>query len=242
MYLGTLLTSLTLTATAVFGSPLLLKRDGKVYTSCNRPNELALTFDDGPYIYSWELAEKLHNEGIKATFFINGKNWVDVQSESDNDGHSYMDVIKHYYDLGHQVASHTYEHRSLTGASEDVIKEQMDTLANIIESAIGKKPAMMRPPEGNIDDNSLSVLTDLGYKVVTWDIDTRDWENHDLSGELDAYKSVMDSSSDHGHIALQHEVYEQTVNDLVPKVVEYAKEKDYKFVTVAECIDEPAYQ
>lgn len=153
-----------------------------------------------------------------------------------------MDIIKHYYDLGHQVASHTYEHKTLTGVSEDEIRNQMDTLADIIQGAIGKRPAVMRPPEGDIDNNSLNMLTDLGYKVVTWDIDTRDWENHNLSEELDAYKEVMESSSDHGHIALQHEVFKQTVDELVPKIVEYVKEKGYKFVTVAECIDVSAYQ
>lgn len=46
------------------------------YSSCNRPGVFALTFDDGPAQYSWGLAKALHDQGIKATFFINGANSV----------------------------------------------------------------------------------------------------------------------------------------------------------------------
>ncbi|KAG1457744.1 hypothetical protein G6F56_006545 [Rhizopus delemar] len=57
----------------VVGKPLL--KDG-VYVSCNRPGIFAMTFDDGPYQYSWDLAKSLNEQGIHSTFFINGKNWV----------------------------------------------------------------------------------------------------------------------------------------------------------------------
>jgi hypothetical protein len=46
------------------------------YTHCNRPGVFALTFDDGPDKYSWGLAKTLQEQGIKATFFINGNNSV----------------------------------------------------------------------------------------------------------------------------------------------------------------------
>lgn len=46
------------------------------YTQCNKPGVYALTFDDGPDKYSWGLAKTLHDQGIKATFFINGANSV----------------------------------------------------------------------------------------------------------------------------------------------------------------------
>jgi hypothetical protein len=47
-----------------------------IYTQCNRPGVFALTFDDGPEKYSWGLAKSLQEQGIKATFFINGENSV----------------------------------------------------------------------------------------------------------------------------------------------------------------------
>jgi peptidoglycan/xylan/chitin deacetylase (PgdA/CDA1 family) len=50
-----------------------------------------------------------------------------------------MEVIKHYYDMGHEVASHTYEHKELQGLSEQEIEYQMNTESDIIFKAIGKR-------------------------------------------------------------------------------------------------------
>lgn len=52
---------------------------------------------------------------------------------------TYMEVIKHYYDMGHEVASHTYEHKELQGLSEQEIEYQMNTESDIIFKAIGKR-------------------------------------------------------------------------------------------------------
>lgn len=75
------------------------------------------------------------------------------------------------------------------------------------------------------------------YRVIIWDVDSQDWATHNLADEQREYKSVLDkaSSSNSGHIALEHEVYEQTVNELVPWAIKYVKSKGYKFATVADC-------
>jgi peptidoglycan/xylan/chitin deacetylase (PgdA/CDA1 family) len=144
--------------------------------------------------------------------------------------------------MGHEVASHTYEHKELAGLSATEIKYQMNTQSDIIKKAIGLRPAYMRPPAGNFDANTLKVLRNLGYHVVDWDIDTNDWRTHSFSDEQAAYKLMdLDKSTTLGHIALEHEVFEQTVKELVPWAIKYVKSKKYKFVTVSECIGFPAY-
>ncbi|KAG1438375.1 hypothetical protein G6F56_012663 [Rhizopus delemar] len=152
-----------------------------------------------------------------------------------------MQVIKHYYDLGHQVASHTYQHVILKGASTKTIQKQMDKQANVIQKAIGKRPAVMRPPQGDIDSHAISVLRSMGYSIVIWDIDTSDWATHNFEFEKKAYTTVFEKSS-MGHIALQHEVYDQTVHELVPWVIDYVKSKNMKFVTVSDCLGVSPYQ
>ncbi|KAK4515374.1 uncharacterized protein ATC70_010319 [Mucor velutinosus] len=232
----------TTAATSVqpVGAPTGANVQGGVYVSCNKPGVFALTFDDGPYEYSWDLAKSLKAQGIAATFFINGKNWVDVLTDSvtTSDGKkTYLEVVKHYKDMGHEIASHTYEHKELAGLSDAEIEYQMNTQSDVIYKAIGMRPAIMRPPAGSYDDNALKVLRTLGYSVVTWDIDTRDWATHNLNDEENAYKTMdKDTSSTLGHITLEHEVYDQTVNDLVPWAIKYVKSKNYKFVTMSECL------
>ncbi|KAI8982102.1 hypothetical protein BDF20DRAFT_818542, partial [Mycotypha africana] len=205
------------------------------------------TFDDGPNEWSWELAKTLHEQGVKATFFLNGNNWVNVEKDTlkTSDGEkTYMDVIKHYKDMGHQLASHTYEHRQIIGLKEADLDFQMNKESDIIYKAAGVRPAVMRPPTGSYDKNSLEILKKLGYSAVNWDIDTLDWQTHDFDYETNAYKQVMDADTDDslGHIALEHEVYEQTVKQLVPWVIKYVKSKGYEFVTVADCIGVEPYQ
>lgn len=85
MYIIGIVLSLALAASMVMTAPVALSSDDyessdqvEIYTQCNRPGVFALTFDDGPEKYSWGLAKSLNEQGIKATFFINGDNSVQV--------------------------------------------------------------------------------------------------------------------------------------------------------------------
>ncbi|KAI7896766.1 uncharacterized protein EV154DRAFT_584934 [Mucor mucedo] len=218
------------------------------YSSCNRPGVFALTFDDGPDKYSWGLAKTLHDQGIKATFFINGANSVNVLEEStttEEGEKTYLEVIKQYYDQGHEIASHTYEHKDLKGLTVEEVEYQMNTQSDVIFKAIGKRPALMRPPEGVTDDVSAKVLKDLGYHNILWDIDTNDWRHLGLSTEQKNVKEVLDEDIANvtmGHISLEHDIHEDTVNTLVPWLTEYVKSKGLTFVTVSDCIGVEPYQ
>lgn len=52
---------------------------------------------------------------------------------------TYLDVIKQYYDQGHEIASHTYQHKNLVGLTVEEIEYQMNTQSDIIYKAIGKR-------------------------------------------------------------------------------------------------------
>jgi peptidoglycan/xylan/chitin deacetylase (PgdA/CDA1 family) len=43
-----------------------------IINSCTVPGVVALTFDDGPYIYTDLIVSQLNAAGIHATFFQNG--------------------------------------------------------------------------------------------------------------------------------------------------------------------------
>ena len=52
---------------------------GTIITACTVPGTFALTFDDGPYIYTGELLDILASNGVKATFFLNGQNFGSIK-------------------------------------------------------------------------------------------------------------------------------------------------------------------
>jgi peptidoglycan/xylan/chitin deacetylase (PgdA/CDA1 family) len=219
------------------------------YTHCNRPGVFALTFDDGPFQYSWDLAKFLHSKNVKATFFTNGDNFVKGlrnASTTTSDGpKSYIDVLKYYHELGHEIASHTYQHLNLVGLSEEQVQFQMNQQSDLIFDAIGQRPALMRPPEGQLDDDASRVLKNLGYSNIMWDVDTKDYELKGLFSEEALVRGVVDNDvpgQTPGHISLQHDVHEASAKELTPWMIDYITSKNYTFVTVSDCLGIPAYQ
>lgn len=65
--------------------------------------KIAITFDDGPSVYTEELLDGLKDRGVKATFFVIGKSAV-----------SYPDIVKRESNEGHLVGNHTYNHVEIT--------------------------------------------------------------------------------------------------------------------------------
>lgn len=49
---------------------------GRAITSCTVPGTVALTFDDGPFDYTNKAMNLLKAAGFRATFFLNGDNYV----------------------------------------------------------------------------------------------------------------------------------------------------------------------
>jgi peptidoglycan/xylan/chitin deacetylase (PgdA/CDA1 family) len=45
---------------------------GTIYNSCTTPGVVALTFDDGPYIYTQEIVNTFVGTGHQVSFFQNG--------------------------------------------------------------------------------------------------------------------------------------------------------------------------
>lgn len=73
---------------------------GAVIDHCIVPGTVALTFDDGPYIYTPQILDTLSQRGARATFFLNGVHMGNI--------HEYTDVMRRTIAEGHQLASHTY--------------------------------------------------------------------------------------------------------------------------------------
>lgn len=218
--------------------------------TCNRPGVFALTFDDGPNEFSWDLAKLLNANGVKATFFTNGYNFIKTgfnttTAETHDGSKNYIEVLQLYDQLGHEVASHTYEHKLLVGQTTEEIEYQMNTQSDLIFEAIGKRPALMRPPEGSTDAVSDKVLKDLGYTNVLWDIDTKDYLVQGFSTQQGIIQDVVEndvSGETLGHISLQHDVHVQSATELTPWYIDYIKSKNYTFVTVSDCLGISAYQ
>lgn len=74
---------------------------GTIINSCTVPGTVALTFDDGPYIYTSQVLDTLKNNNVHATFFVNGDNWSNILSVNDEA------LVHRMIAEGHQIGSHT---------------------------------------------------------------------------------------------------------------------------------------
>ena len=72
---------------------------GAVITHCAISGTIALTFDDGPFIYTVQLLETLSQHGARATFFLNGVNRGSIDA--------FLDLVQRTLHEGHQLGSHT---------------------------------------------------------------------------------------------------------------------------------------
>ena len=117
-----------------------------------------LTFDDGPIPeVTPRVLEILDRYQVKATFFMVGEN-IDKHPE----------VFEQVVAAGHSIANHTYNH--LKGWKTGY-KEYMANVAKF-----PKETPLFRPPYGKATLRQRRALHRMGYRLIYWDILTRDYE------------------------------------------------------------------
>ena len=130
-----------------------------------------LTFDDGPIPeVTPQVLAILARYHVKATFFMVGEN-ID----------KHPDVFAQVLDAGHSVGNHTYNH--LKGWRTP-FKEYMANVAQW-EDAFNRQSIvpcqsstrqLFRPPYGKATLRQRMALHKKGYRLIYWDILTRDYE------------------------------------------------------------------
>jgi peptidoglycan/xylan/chitin deacetylase (PgdA/CDA1 family) len=198
---------------------------GTIITQCATSGVLALAFDDGPYQYTQTLVNTLNTAGVKGTFFFTGTLYGCIYNSAAS--------VKAAFNSGHQIGSHTWSHPSNFGSmSAADVTTQMTKLETAFVNLIGVKPTYMRPPNLQTGGNVQSVMKQLGYRIITDDVDAQDWNG--LSATQSEARFQAAGTSGNGHIPLMHETYASTVNTLVPWLINWAKTNNLKIVTVGK--------
>ena len=176
---------------------------------------VALTYDDGPSIYTPRILKTLKENNSVATFFVVG-----------NRVPTYSDTVKKAHDMGCEIGNHTYEHKSLPNLSETEVKRQISKTNKEVKKAIGEKPVIMRPTGGATNTN---IKKWVGMPSIIWSIDTLDWKTRNADSTK---RAVLDHVKD-GDIVLMHDLYSATATaseTIIPELVR----RGYQLVTVSE--------
>ena len=205
----------------VIQSSYLLDKDAELYKSYYEKKNrkvVALTFDDGPNPTTTNQAlDTLSKYGIKATFFVLGKN------VSGNE-----EILKRMKADGHVIGNHSWSHPVLSKLSLDDAKKQITDTEDALTKVLGSSSKLMRPPYGAITDD---IRNSLDLSFIMWDVDSLDWKSKNEASILTEIQREVKN----GSIILMHDIHAETVNAL-PKVIDYLKEQGYEFVTVPEML------
>jgi peptidoglycan/xylan/chitin deacetylase (PgdA/CDA1 family) len=126
---------------------------------------VALTFDDGPNPrYTPALIRLLADNGARATFFVVGQEAL-----------RFPDLVRAEAKAGMEIGNHGMHHRLLRGLDEREVEAEASENAELIRSLTGRRPTLYRLPQGVGDTAARAVLGRLGYVLVNWSVDTRDY-------------------------------------------------------------------
>lgn len=137
---------------------------GASITHCTTNGKVALTFDDGPYVYTSDLLDLLKKTNIRATFFVVGNNGGKGQVEQ---GSSYPAIIQRMYKDGHQIGSHSWSHQDLGAITAQQRRDQILRNEVAFVDILGFFPTYFRPPYTSCPDGCTKDLNDLGYHIVS---------------------------------------------------------------------------
>ncbi|KAK0205058.1 carbohydrate esterase family 4 protein [Desarmillaria ectypa] len=215
--------------------PQSKRQEAQVVYGCTVPNTVALTFDDGPWVYLYDVCKALEAKNAKGTFFFNGNNYACIYDADE------QQRVKYAYNHGHQVASHTWRHSDLTTLSWDQIHDEMWRVEQALQRIVGVVPAFMRPPYGNYNDLVRSASYIRGQKVVIWDFDSGDSVGASVAESKARYDQAI-SQHPSTLLPLGHETIETTVHQVLPYAIDRLQAAGYRLVTLAECLGEAPYQ
>ncbi|MFF8410686.1 polysaccharide deacetylase family protein [Streptomyces omiyaensis] len=188
---------------------------------CERVKCIALTFDAGPGKDTPHLLDVLKEKQVPATFFLLGAKHVD----------RYPKVVRRIADEGHEVANHTWSHRILTDLEEKDVREELSRTQDAIGKITGRKPVLMRPPQGRTDSTVADVSRELGLAQVLWSITAKDYSTTDSA----LIRERVLTQAHRDGIILLHDIYDGTV-PAVPGIIDELHRRGYTFVTVPELL------
>ncbi|KAJ0344776.1 hypothetical protein COL154_007415 [Colletotrichum chrysophilum] len=215
---------------------------GEAIYHCEQYGDIALSFDDGPYIYTEDLLDKLKAYNAKATFYITGNNLG--KGKINDPTTNWPALIRRMIAEGHQVASHTWSHQRLTTISAEKFRNQMIYNEIAFADLLGYFPTYMRPPYSACDATCEGYLDDLGYHITYFNLDTEGYL-HDSPELIQDSKDIWDDNvegkdpTNTKWLQIEHDPVYQSVYNLTDHMLESLFRNGFKSVTVGECLGDP---
>lgn len=229
--IAVLLLGLAVALFCIFFDEAVFVRKGTVYRVPMQKKVVAFTFDDGPSpVWTPQILSELKRAGIKATFFMLGEHV-----------RKYPDIVRQVLLGGHEIGNHSYTHHVLIYYTKEELEKEVRDTERAIQEVAGYTTNIFRPPKGWLTTAEKKQLKDMGYAIVLWSLNSKDWVTFD-----DKYiVRYIVRNIRPGDIILFHDsggVFGTEGGDrsetvrVIFRLTERLREKGYSFVTVSELV------
>jgi len=214
---------------------------------------IALTFDDGPNVYTAHVLDVLKANNVKATFFIVGKM-----------AHTHPELLARIAAEGHLLANHSASHPQLTSRFDEEPEALVDQLRDVHEqiAPLMKQTDVLyfRAPYGYWRSAHAAILNadpvlrnyvgpiywDIGGDISMRDgyvMSSADWDcwRHKWSAQVCAKGYLREIRRDNGGVVLMHCIHAQS-GDLVASIVPAMVDEGYTFVRLDQVPEYKQYE
>jgi len=198
----------------------------KVFKSCGKLGQLAMTFDEGPSRNTGRLLDILDGKGVKAAFHVVPR-YLD-------DPIIYANLVR-AGSSGHLIGLRLGDSWDGSTSAATAVNDA-NTAASAIEGVVGYKPIFIRFPFTKVSGDVLAALINAGYIVTTYNLDSMDYSAG--ANVLQNFKNFLDaltSTTKGAFISVQRDIVDSSVS-ATPSVIDYVKSKGYDIVRLDECV------
>lgn len=195
----------------------------KLLTRLSDDTHVALTFDDGPHPDTTPaILDALADAGQHATFFL-----VATRAER------FPELTRRIADEGHAIGLHGVTHRTMVLLSPSRLEQELNEATKRIEAVLGKPLPVryLRPPYGFKTFTVCQTAHRLGYPIVSWSLDVRDYKNNTVEERIERVASQLTP----GDILLLHERPRDSASvAVVPHLLTLLHERNLTSVALPE--------
>ena len=181
---------------------------------------VALTFDDGPSVWTGAVLDVLDRKGVPGTFFVVGRYVTG----------SAADAVARAAAGGHSVQNHSWSHPVLTALSSSAVAGELDRTSDVVEAVTGIRPRCLRPPYGATSDRVRSAAASVGLREVLWNVDPSDYLN---PSPATIATRVLASADGRPLVVGLHDGGGTRANTVaaLPAIIDGLRARGYEFVT-----------
>lgn len=187
-------------------------------------HKVYLTFDDGPSAYTQDILDILEEYGVKATFFVVGREGAQAE-----------ETLEKIVEAGHTLGMHSYTHDyDEIYASVDNFAADLEQVQDLFYDVTGVKSTVYRFPGGSsntvsdIDMREFAVYLDSqGVRFFDWNISSGDGGSFLVPVETLIENCTSTIKSHETSVVLMHDVAgKTTTREALPKIIETIQAMD----------------